>query len=122
MAAGTPMLPDAEYVDQLLAATPAGQDAVAADAASLCLPAQCVLREAVEYRQHLLALLPVNTVTLDVAAVERVDAAFLQTLLAFVRSRPQGSEPVQWLNVNSVFVEAARLLGVQAVLAIPAAA
>lgn len=122
MAAGTPMLPDAEYVDQLLAATPAGQDAVAADAASLCLPAQCVLREAVEYRLQLLTLLPVNKVTLDVAAVERVDAAFLQTLLAFVRSRPQGSEPVQWLNVNSVFVEAARLLGVQAVLAIPAAA
>jgi hypothetical protein len=38
-----------------------------------------------------------------------------------VRSRPRDSEPVTWLNVNSVFVEAATLLGVQAALAIPAA-
>lgn len=125
VAAGEPLLPDADYVEQLLAAAaPVGHPIEAADAPAgpLCLPAQCLLRDAVEYRQHLLNRLPAQTVTVDVAAVERIDAAFLQVLLAFVRSRPRDGEPVTWLNVNSVFVEAATLLGVQAALAIPAAA
>ncbi len=135
MAADASLLPDAEYVEQLLAMSPSavadgtGEGTAQTAGASeqsprglLCLPAQCLLRDAVEYRQHLLSCLPEKTVVVDVVAVERIDAAFMQVLLAFVRSRPRDSEPVTWLNVNAVFVEAARLLGVQTVLALPEAA
>lgn len=136
-------LPDADYVEQLLAASapasapmsaPVSAPAVsqldevavtvvaaapASTDASIQLPAQCVLRDAVDYRQHLLEWAQINSVRVDVAAVERIDTAFMQVLLAFVRSRPRDSEPVVWLNVNSVFVEAARLLGLQSALAVP---
>ncbi len=134
VAADTPQLPDADYVEHLLAASaPAACDAGAAQEVAaeppaqspdspLCLPAQCLTRDAVEYRQLLLERLPVRTVTLDVAAVERIDAAFMQVLLAFVRSRPRDCEPVAWVNVNAVFADAARLLGVHTALGIPAAA
>jgi ABC-type transporter Mla MlaB component len=140
MTAGKPLLPDADYVEQLLAASApvAADSAVAVKAIAvsqevavvsvqsrcdpLSLPAQCLLRDAVEYRQHLLHYLPEKTMTVDAAAVERIDTAFMQVLLAFVRSRPGDSEPVAWLNVNPVLVEAARLLGVQQTLSLPDAA
>ncbi|MGE0114167.1 MAG: lipid asymmetry maintenance protein MlaB [Steroidobacteraceae bacterium] len=127
-------LPDAAYVEQLLLAsgdaeaavtTTASAEAVAEVAAAsasgvIALPAQCLLRDAAGYRQQLLGWLQTDDVEIDVAAVERIDTAFMQVLLAFVRSR--AGRRVTWLNVeaaNSAFVEAAAALGLQAALQVP---
>lgn len=123
----TQNLPDADYVEQLLA-DPAQPDAALTIAVAdaplqdgvISLPTQCLMRDAVEYRQRLLDCLQMESVSIDVAAVERIDTAFMQVLLAFVCSRANNNAGVAWLNVNAVFAEAAAMLGLQAVLMVPA--
>ena len=119
-------LPDMAYVDALLAETGDAQPETerveteqteTGQTETICLPAQCLLRDAVEYRQHLLECVASDATNIDVGAVERIDTAFMQVLLSFVRSRNQ---PVKWLNMNSTFAEAASVLGLQAVLSLPA--
>ncbi len=150
-------LPDAAYVDQLLAASaPVAAEALpiavavaddvsvesvdvavaaneevamqtgtesaesnVADDGVLRLPVQCLLRDAVEYRQRLLDCVYAETVLIDVAAVERIDTAFMQVLLAFARSRSDSGEKITWLNINPVFTEATQILGLRAEMALP---
>lgn len=144
-------LPDIEYVEQLLAASAAEDaneqvtDVVADDAAVetvmsepevahaagpdavdangvFSLPAQCLLRDAADCKQQLLNYLNCDSVTIDVNAVERIDTAYLQVLLSFVRSRTSqsGEQPaVTWSHVGPVMAEAAKILGLQAALGLP---
>ncbi len=117
-------LPDAAYIDALLAdsAPSATLSVVSGDSAAdgvITLPTQCLLRDAIEYRQHLLDRLHHEVAAIDVGAVDRIDAAFMQMLLSFVRSRADDNARVEWLNVNATFAEAAALLGLQAALALP---
>lgn len=119
----TSVLPDAAYVDQLLGgAAPATSTEAVADASArgvIELPAQCQLRDAVEYRQRLLDCVDVASVQIDVGAVQRIDTAFVQVLLAFARSRSEANQPIVWLRMNPIFAEAVRLLGLQSALAVP---
>ena len=144
-AAAQPLLPDAEYVAQLLAAStpePASDSAsisssaveveaatMASDAVSvadsgtelglLSLDAQCLLRDVSDCRLQLLKRLESETTRIDVAAVERIDTAYMQVLLTFIRSRPATLAAVTWLNVNAVFLEAAEALGLRSALGLP---
>lgn len=115
--------PDAAYVEQLLLASAGSHAEVDAGPALvdgiLALPAQCLLRDASDCRRRLLDCLHAEAVAIDVAAVERVDTAFMQVLLAFVRSRAGNGGPVAWRNVNAVFAEAVTVLGLRAALRIP---
>lgn len=138
-------LPDAAYVDQLLAA--AGPNAACvdiddtmdtvvieqpvaattADATNtsvvgdvIALPSQCSMRDAVEFKQTFLTCLHADAIVIDVGAVERIDTAFMQVLLALSSSRADGgNEQISWLNVNKAFADAVRLLGLQSALSIP---
>jgi len=90
-------------------------------AATVVLPVQCVLRDAVELKSRLLPQLDAeDTVQIDVSKVERIDASVMQVLLAFVRDRTQRQRQVEWLGMNEVMMEAARLLGLNAELHLPA--
>lgn len=143
-------LPDAAYVDQLLAASDlkaataidaaAGviiddamatvviEQSVAATAAEtadavvgdvITLPPQCSMRDAVEFKQTFLNCLHADAIVIDVGAVERIDTAFIQMLLALSLSRADsGNEQISWVNVNKSFADAVRLLGLQSALSI----
>ena len=121
-------LPDADYVEQLLASTASVADgethAAAATDESLvdgviALPSQCLLRDVVEYRARLLNCMDALSVSIDASAVERIDTAFMQVLLAFVRDRIAAHASVAWLNINDTFIGAAKVLGLQSALALP---
>ncbi len=119
-------LPDAAYVDQLLdgaapTAAVAAQGDVVADAADgvIELPAQCLLRDAVEYQQRLLKCVGVASVVIDVGAIERIDTAFIQVLLAFARNHADAKQSITWRGMNPEFAESVRLLGVQSTLSVP---
>jgi ABC-type transporter Mla MlaB component len=59
-------------------------------------------------------------VTLDVGSVERVDTSTLQVLCAFVRERSAQHRKVEWLGDAGVVRDAARLLGVESMMCLPA--
>ena len=59
---------------------------------------------------------------LDVGKVERVDTSTIQLLCAFVRDRTARDRKVEWVGDLSVIGEAARLLGVDALLSLPGVA
>jgi ABC-type transporter Mla MlaB component len=61
------------------------------------------------------------SVSIDVRSVERVDTATLQLLYAFVRDRSQRGLGVKWLGCPPAFLDAARMLGVHGLLALPEA-
>jgi ABC-type transporter Mla MlaB component len=124
--AATPELPDAAYVDQLLGdagATAAATAEVAVSASSAAglieLPPQCLLRDAVEYKQRFLDCVDAESVTVDVGAVDRIDTAFIQVLLSFARTRAAAKREITWQRVTSEFAASVRLLGVHAVLSVP---
>lgn len=90
-------------------------------AAAVVLPMQCVLRDVIELKSQLsLQLQAEHAVQIDVSRVERIDASVMQLLLAFVRDRAQRARQVEWLGVNEVIMEAARILGLQSALQLPA--
>jgi len=89
-------------------------------AATVVLPAQCLMRDAVELKSRLLLQLEAeDTVQIDVSKVERIDASVMQVLLAFVRDRTQRKQQVEWRGTNEVIMEAARILGLHSVLHLP---
>lgn len=123
-AAATPELPDAAYVDQLLdgagVSDIADEMTASAPACGLIeLPAQCLLRDAVEFRQRFLDCVDAESVTVDVGAVDRIDTAFIQVLLAFTRTRAAANRSITWQRVSSEVMASVKLLGVQSLLAIP---
>jgi ABC-type transporter Mla MlaB component len=85
----------------------------------LVLEPECTLAGAMQLRDALCARLPQpGAVLLDAAAVVRIDTAALQLLAAFVRDRRLAGGPVQWLGVSQELTDAARLLGMDAMLAL----
>jgi ABC-type transporter Mla MlaB component len=62
------------------------------------------------------ALAQAQPVTLDAAAVQRVDGAALQVLAAFVRTAQARGVPVSWQAVPEALTRAAGLLGLKDVL------
>lgn len=103
-----------------VAAAPRGRTRVSNP---LALPAECTLADAAALKKALCALLPrAGTVTLDAAAVERIDTAALQLLAAFVRDRRLAGRVVQWRTVSNALSSAACLLGMDSMLSLAEAA
>ena len=117
---------DAEYASQLLAAAEALQPTAAAEPAEIAnavvvLPAQCVIRDAADLKQQLLKHLDAtDAVQIDATNIERIDAAAMQVLVSFVLGRAKQQRNVEWCGINSVFSDAARTLGLDALLKLPA--
>lgn len=105
--------PAAAVVDVAAAAAPSQP--------TLVLATHCNVKDAAELKQSLcLHLDDAAPVALDVGKVERVDTSTMQLLCAFVRDRAAQQRKVEWLGDSSVIREAARLLGVEASLCLPA--
>ena len=103
-------------------ATPEQTMDEATAAARIELVSNCTVKEAVALKQSLCAVVDsAQPVTLDATAVERVDTAILQLLCTFVRARVAANLNVVWQGNESPLFEAARLLGLQELLALPAA-
>jgi ABC-type transporter Mla MlaB component len=84
----------------------------------VALPANCTVKDAAALKQALCGVAGSSeTVTIDVAALERIDTATMQLLCAFVRDRAARSQHVAWRGTSQALEEATRLLGVSALLA-----
>jgi ABC-type transporter Mla MlaB component len=89
--------------------------------ARLTLAAECMVSEATSLKERLAALLDEpQPVTLDVAALQRIDTAGLQVITAFVRERGASGRAVEWQGTAPVLTTAAQLLGLTSLLNLPA--
>ncbi len=92
-------------------------------AACVVLASSCAVKDAAALKISLCQHLQVEAeVSIDVRSVERIDTSTLQLLCAFVRDRVARQAKVAWLGDSRALREAARLLGVEAMLALPAEA
>lgn len=98
----------------------AGAEAACDATVQVTLPPQCLLRDASHLKESLLPRLNDAAVAIDAHQVERIDTAAMQVLLAFVRDRHSQQRVVEWLGLNETFVDSARLLGIDAMLGLPA--
>ncbi|MES1196476.1 MAG: STAS domain-containing protein [Steroidobacter sp.] len=130
-----PVLADAEYASHMLDAaealpagcSPDGEVAMSkesADAPTLViLPAQCMMRDALDLKAQLLKCLETtDAVQIDAAKLERIDAAGVQVLLAFVLDRAKQDRNVEWCAVNKTMRDAAKAMGLESTLRLPAEA
>jgi ABC-type transporter Mla MlaB component len=89
--------------------------------AAIALPADCRIVELPALQQQLRAALTQPSSILDGTAVERIDSAALQLLYAFGRDAGVRGNPPTWAGVSAPLREAADLLGLTQILALPAA-
>lgn len=97
--------------------------AVAPSQPAIVLASNCNVKDAGELKQSLCHYLDeVAPVALDVGKVERVDTSTMQLLCAFVRDRTARDRQVEWVGDARIIRDAARLLGVEALLSLPGVA
>lgn len=88
---------------------------------SITLASNCNVKDAAELKQSLCHYVDDSApVALEVGKVERVDTSTLQLLCAFVRERSARQRKVEWVGDTRVIRDAARLLGVETLLGLPA--
>ncbi len=93
-----------------------------AGAAPLTLAADCTARGAEAMQALLLAgLEQPGSVSIEVAAVERVDTVCLQLLVAFVRDRQRAGRSTLFSGHSQPLARAASLLGLSAALGLAGA-
>lgn len=86
----------------------------------LQLPAQCLLRDAVEIKDTLVACAERAELQMDIGAVERVDAAFMQVLLALAKQRKYcGKSALRFIGASAALGEAVKVLGLADYLPVP---
>lgn len=101
------------------AAAPDAQVVSAAAAPTVALASNASVKDAVALKDSLCAVANADEpVVLDASSVERVDTATIQLLCVFVRERMARNQTVVWQNASAAMLEAARLLGVQTLLAL----
>lgn len=85
------------------------------------LSSNSTVKDATGLKDALLRLLDEPaSVTIDVGSVERIDTAIMQLLCVFVRDRAERNLAVTWSATPQPLLDAARLLGVGSMLALPA--
>jgi len=90
------------------------------DHSVFALAAECTIADIAPLKASLAGLLEhPSAVTLDVAAIQRIDTASMQLVAAFVRERESHGHQVEWRGSAPVFGSAARLLGLAAMLHLP---
>jgi ABC-type transporter Mla MlaB component len=90
-------------------------------AAAIALPADCRLGALDALAPQLREAVRASAAALDGAAVEKVDGAAMQLLVAFRRAAAKGSCAVIWSAASDVLREASALLGLDGELDLPAA-
>ncbi len=84
--------------------------------------AECTVADAGTLKTGLAKLLEEpGMVTLDVSAVQRIDTAGVQVIATFIRERESHGRQVQWRGEAPALTNAARLLGLGALLKLPTA-
>jgi len=95
---------------------------VMSSATPVALPAQCLLRDAVETKTAMLEHVGDEVMHIDIGAVERVDAAFMQVLVALIKQRQSNGKALPaWSGVSAALREAAQLLGLTELMRLPTA-
>jgi anti-anti-sigma regulatory factor len=83
----------------------------------IALPTSCTVRDSAALKAELLPLFEHdNVVTIDVRAVERIDTAVLQVLIAFVRDRSLANRVTNWVGEPECLTEAVSVLGISEAL------
>ncbi|MGH8209587.1 MAG: STAS domain-containing protein [Steroidobacteraceae bacterium] len=91
--------------------------------ATFAVAAECTVADASSLQTGLAKLLDESgSVTLDISAVQRIDTAGLQVIATFVRERESHGRQVQWRGSAPAVSSAAGLLGLSALLKLPASA
>jgi ABC-type transporter Mla MlaB component len=91
-------------------------------APAVVLASHCSIKDGAALKASLLARVnDAASVTVDVSGVERIDTASMQLICVFVRDRRNAGHAVEWLGASAVMHEAALLLGVNDLLALPEA-
>lgn len=91
----------------------------AAAVPTVALASNCSIKDAAALKDSLCAVVNADeSVVLDASSIERVDTATIQLLCAFVRERQARDQKVVWQDASAAMLEAARLLGVQTLLAL----
>ena len=90
--------------------------------ACIALPANCSIRDAAQLKATLLELLPQATVTIDAGALERIDTAGVQLLVAFTRDRAAKGFGTEWRGANATLHDAVHALGLAGHCGLPATA
>jgi ABC-type transporter Mla MlaB component len=92
-------------------------DTVSASASALALASHCTIKDAAALKLDLCAIAHEDAdVSIDVAAVERIDTSTMQLLCAFVRDRMERKQKVLFKGDSQGWREAVRLLGVAELL------
>jgi phospholipid transport system transporter-binding protein len=90
------------------------------EARVVALPADFRLAELATVKSELIEAFDAPAVQLDGAAVERVDTAALQLLVAFRREASARGQLPAWLGVSAAIRDAAGVLGLVQALELPA--
>jgi len=99
----------------------AGQKPPAVKLGPVVLASRLNIKNIAELKESLLAAYDADsTVVVDAGAVESIDTAALQLLVAFASSRRERSRAVEWHQPSSVFCEAAKMLDLRVPLGIGA--
>ena len=89
----------------------------AMSASALALASHCTIKDAAALKLDLCAIAQEDAdVSIDVAAVERIDTSTMQLLCAFVRDRMERKQKVLFKGDSQSWREAVRLLGVAELL------
>jgi ABC-type transporter Mla MlaB component len=87
----------------------------------LALTAECLVAGASALKARLASLLDEpQPITLDISALQRIDTAGLQVLTGFIRERAGHGRTVEWRGTAPALTGAAQLLGLTALLRLPA--
>lgn len=109
-----------QAVAQSVSAAPVRTSCAEASGPALVLASNCSVKDAAALKISLCKLADQSVaVTVDMSSVERVDTATMQLLCAFARDRAARERKVVWLGQSRAMQEAARLLGVEKLLALP---
>jgi ABC-type transporter Mla MlaB component len=88
---------------------------------TIALSSNSTVKDAAALKDVLVRLLDeAAPVAIDAKSVERIDTAIMQLLCAFVRDRAERNLAVTWSGTPSALLDAARLLGIGSLLALPA--
>jgi anti-anti-sigma regulatory factor len=81
------------------------------------LAAECTLAQAPDLKSILMRMMSrIASVTIDIEATQRIDAASLQLLGAFVRARHSRGRSVVWKGSTPIVEEAAKRLDLHGLL------
>lgn len=84
------------------------------------MPADCRIADVSAWHRQLRAALDASAIVLDGSAVDRIDTAALQVLVAFQRDAQKRGQQVSWAGVSAPLHDAASQLGLAQTLALPA--